>query len=75
MDSSNSDDGGEDCEEDDVVEHREHVEGDDALPDDELKLVDEAFVVSLGGSLSIANIDKDALRLTKWGEPLSVRNW
>ncbi|ETL32944.1 hypothetical protein L916_14539, partial [Phytophthora nicotianae] len=74
MDSSNSDDGGEDCEEDDVVEHRKHVEGDDALPNDELKLVDEAFVASLGGSLSIANIDKDALRLTKWGEPLSVRN-
>ncbi|ETM38988.1 hypothetical protein F442_15254 [Phytophthora nicotianae P10297] len=64
MDSSNSDDGDDDCEEDDVVERREHVEGDDELPDDELKLVDEAFVASLGGSLPIANIDKDALRLT-----------
>ncbi|KAF4137344.1 hypothetical protein GN958_ATG13474 [Phytophthora infestans] len=66
MESSTSDDGGDDCEEDDVVERREHVEDDDELPDDELKLVDEAFVASLGGTLSIANIDKDALRLTKW---------
>ncbi|KAI9983735.1 hypothetical protein PInf_007802 [Phytophthora infestans] len=66
MESSTSDDGGDDCKEDDVVERREHVEDDDELPDDELKLVDEAFVASLGGTLSIANIDKDALRLTKW---------
>ncbi|KAI9994564.1 hypothetical protein PInf_011305 [Phytophthora infestans] len=50
MESSTSDDGGDDCEEDDVVERREHVEDDDELPDDELKLVDEAFVASLGGT-------------------------
>ncbi|ETN20247.1 hypothetical protein PPTG_03287 [Phytophthora nicotianae INRA-310] len=74
MNSSNSDDSDDDCEEDDVLERREHVEGDDELPDDVLKLVDQTFVASLCGSLSIANIDKDALRLTKWGEPSSLFN-
>ncbi|KAF4147099.1 hypothetical protein GN958_ATG03728, partial [Phytophthora infestans] len=74
MDSSNSGDGDDDddCEGDDEVERREYLEDDDELPDDELKLADEAFVASLGGSLAIANIDKDALRLTSWREQSSL---
>ncbi|GMF10721.1 unnamed protein product [Phytophthora lilii] len=54
--------------EDDAVEPREYPEDPD-LSDDEVALVDEAFLESLGG---IDNIDKDALKAIEWGPPSSA---
>ncbi|KAE9181311.1 hypothetical protein PF005_g22937 [Phytophthora fragariae] len=68
IDSSGSD--GEDSQEDEEVERREYPE-DDEPSDEEVELVDEAFIQSLGGSLSIDNMDKQALRATVWGTPSS----
>ncbi|KAE9016795.1 hypothetical protein PR001_g14557 [Phytophthora rubi] len=64
IDSSGSD--GEDSQDEEEVERREYPE-DDEPSDEEVELVDEAFIESLGGSLSIDNIDKQALRATMWG--------
>ncbi|KAE9028709.1 hypothetical protein PF011_g1427 [Phytophthora fragariae] len=64
IDSSGSD--GEDSQDEEEVERREYLE-DDEPSGEEVELVDEAFIESLGGSLSIDNIDKQALRATMWG--------
>lgn len=69
LDSSGSDE--EDELDDEVVVPREYPDDHD-LSDDEAELVDEAFLESLGGSLDMNNIDKDALRQTEWGAPSSA---
>ncbi|KAG2782070.1 hypothetical protein PC129_g23185 [Phytophthora cactorum] len=56
---------------DENVERREYPE-EDELSDEQVELVDAAFIESLGGLLSINAIDKHALRATAWGTPSSV---
>ncbi|KAG3242712.1 hypothetical protein PI124_g12461 [Phytophthora idaei] len=56
---------------DEVVVPREYPNDAD-MSDDEVALVDEAFIESLGGSLDMNHNDKDALRETGWGSPSSA---
>jgi Transposase IS4 len=51
-----------------VVVRREFPDEDEALVEEETALMDEAFIASLGGKLTLENMDQTALRQLEWGE-------
>ncbi|KAG2962885.1 hypothetical protein PC118_g21186 [Phytophthora cactorum] len=55
---------------DDVVERREFPE-EDVLLDEDAALMDDEFIQSLGGTLTLYAMDKNALRHFQWGDPSS----
>ncbi|POM69111.1 Hypothetical protein PHPALM_14638 [Phytophthora palmivora] len=55
---------------DDMIERREYLDDVPAL-DEEVVHMDDAFVEGMGGTLTLAAIDKDALRRFEWSTPSS----
>jgi Transposase IS4 len=55
----------DDPSDDDVAVGREFP--DEAIDEEETELMDEAFITSLGGTLDLNNMDKEALRALQWG--------
>ncbi|POM69581.1 Hypothetical protein PHPALM_14131, partial [Phytophthora palmivora] len=55
---------------DDMIERREYPDDVPAL-DEEVVHMDDAFVEGMGGTLTLAAIDKDALRRFEWSTPSS----
>ncbi|KAG3067479.1 hypothetical protein PI125_g23631 [Phytophthora idaei] len=66
--SSGSEDS--DSVDDDVVERREFPE-EDVLLDEDAALMDDELIQSLGGTLTLYAMDKNALRHFQWGDPSS----